>query len=348
MEDAHTTLLDLLSEFEEPVSNNSAKEGGGQIEGSESTASEPPGLKKRLSFFAVYDGHGGSSVAEYSGRYLHRYIALDKGFEAGNYREAIKNGFLKTDEELKRDPGYNIKPAGCTAVTALITDDWRVFCGNAGDSRAVLSRMGKAEPLSYDHKPMNADEARRIREAGGFVEFGRVNANTNMIGNLALSRAIGDFEFKQKHDFPPERQIVTCDPDIKEVQLSPGEDEFIIIACDGIWDCMTNQRAIDYIRNQISLGHSLSTISESIMDHCLAEDLDLQSVGADNMTVVIVALLDGSSVQEWEERIRERVRMGVIGGEEEEEQAVVVEEVGGGGFSLKGGGGGVREPILRH
>ncbi|KAJ3114459.1 Protein phosphatase 2C 2 [Phlyctochytrium bullatum] len=290
MEDAHTTLLDLLSDIQN--AQNGSVDANALIAAS----------KKRISFFAVYDGHGGAMVAEYSGKHLHRYIAMDKEFGLENYREAIKNGFLKTDEELKRDPVYNNSPAGCTAVTALITEDWRLFCGNAGDSRAVLSRNGRAVALSSDHKPQNTDEIRRIKEAGGFVEFGRVN------GNLALSRAIGDFEYKQRHDFPPERQIVTADPDIVEEKIQPENDEFVVIACDGIWDCMSNQEVVDFIRLKVAAGLTLGEVAEELMESCVADDLDHQTVGADNMTVLIVAILDGVTTTEWTEKIRQRVK----------------------------------------
>lgn len=70
------------------------------------------------------------------------------------------------------------------------------------------------------------EETSRIVSAGGFVEYGRVN------GNLALSRAIGDFEFKNNHGLPPEDQIVTANPDILVHELGE-EDEFLILACDG-------------------------------------------------------------------------------------------------------------------
>jgi protein phosphatase PTC2/3 len=69
-------------------------------------------------------------------------------------------------------------------------------------------------------------EKSRIMAAGGFVDYGRVN------GNLALSRAIGDFEFKRQSDLPPEQQIVTAMPDIIVHELAP-EDEFLVLACDG-------------------------------------------------------------------------------------------------------------------
>ena len=100
------------------------------------------------------------------------------------------------------------------------------FKGNAGDSRAVLGIKGRAKPLSYDHKPQNEAEKQRIQDAGGFVDFGRVN------GNLALSRAIGDFDFKKGASLTPEKQIVTAFPDVIEHEIS-ADDEFIVIACDG-------------------------------------------------------------------------------------------------------------------
>lgn len=89
-----------------------------------------------------------------------------------------------------------------------------------------MSVNGLAKPLSYDHKPTNKGENARIVAAGGFVEFGRVN------GNLALSRALGDFEFKQNPNVDAEHQIVTADPDIIVHEHTP-EDEFVVLACDG-------------------------------------------------------------------------------------------------------------------
>lgn len=72
-----------------------------------------------------------------------------------------------------------------------------------GDSRAVASVRGHAQLLSFDHKPNHDREMKRIKAAGGFVEFNRVN------GNLALSRALGDFNFKRNEHRVAEEQIVT-------------------------------------------------------------------------------------------------------------------------------------------
>lgn len=79
------------------------------------------------------------------------------------------------------------------------------------------------------------DEKNRITAAGGFVDFGRVN------GNLALSRAIGDFEFKKSAELSPENQIVTAYPDVDVHELT-DEDEFFVLACDGKWRTCASSR----------------------------------------------------------------------------------------------------------
>ncbi|CAI2179476.1 10160_t:CDS:10 [Funneliformis geosporum] len=241
--------------------------------------------KNGYSFFGVYDGHGGQNVAKYSGAHLHERIARDPQFSS-NLEDAIKNGFLGTDEDLKNDPQYANDPSGCTAVTAVVTpDDW-IFVGNAGDSRAVMSKDGDALPMSIDHKPLNKEESSRIQKAGGFVEFGRVN------GNLALSRAIGDFEFKQNPNLSPEEQIVT-ELIIRE------KTEFLVLACDGIWDCLSSQQVVNFIRRDIAQSKSLQTACENLMERCLAKDSELGGIGCDNMTVIIVGFLNGKNENDW-------------------------------------------------
>mmetsp|Transcript_10367 Transcript_10367/g.7284 ORF Transcript_10367/g.7284 Transcript_10367/m.7284 type:complete len:206 (-) Transcript_10367:254-871(-) len=133
------------------------------------------------------------------------------------------------------DLAYN---AGCTASTALITPT-HIYCANAGDSRTVLSERGKAVDLSIDHKPELPSEKTRIYQAGAVVEEGRVN------GTIAISRAIGDWEYKGR-SLPPEKMAVSAVPEIKVHQITSQAD-FLIIACDGIWDCMSSQQAVDYV-----------------------------------------------------------------------------------------------------
>ncbi|KAH8114519.1 PP2C-domain-containing protein [Phellopilus nigrolimitatus] len=253
-------------------------------------------------FFAVYDGHGGGTVAKYSGENVHKRLVNEEAYQEQQWDSALKRAFLDTDEDIRSDPRFFRDPSGCTAVAALVTHDGRIFVANAGDSRSVISVKGEVKPLSFDHKPLNETEMARIRHAGGYVEYGRVN------GNLALSRAIGDFEFKKNYVLTPEEQIITANPDIMEHKITE-EDEFFIIACDGIWDCLTSQQVVDIIRLQVSQRKELSEISEFICDHCLAPDTTSGAgVGCDNMTVLIIALLNGRTKEQWYDWVADRVK----------------------------------------
>ena len=129
--------------------------------------------------------------------------------------------------------------AGCTATVVLMTAT-EIYCANAGDSRTVMCEKNNAIELSSDHKPDLPEERSRIIKAGGEVVDGRVN------GMLALSRAIGDFDYKPVQ--PPKdaqpnwylnNHMVTAFPDVV-VKPMHKEVEFIILACDGIWDCKTS------------------------------------------------------------------------------------------------------------
>lgn len=279
-------------------------------------------LKDKIgySFFGVYDGHGGQNIAKYSGAHLHERIARDSEFPS-DIDKAMKNGFLGTDEDLKNDPTFSNDPSGCTAVTAIITPDNWVYVGNAGDSRAVISIQGLATEMSDDHKPVKKEESSRITKAGGFVEFGRVN------GNLALSRAIGDFEFKQNPNLSPEEQIVTAFPDVKKEKLT-DEAEFLVLACDGIWDCLSSQQVVSFIRRDlaeskvqtqpIDFKERLQKACENLMERCLAKDSELGGIGCDNMTVIIVGFLNGKTENEWYDWMASRY--GVVGPSYEENE----------------------------
>ena len=171
--------------------------------------------------------------------------------------------------------------AGCTAICATLQGR-KLVVANAGDSRAVLCRKGGiAEAMSFDHKPDNLIERERICKSGGFVAQNRVN------GQLAMSRAIGDFDFKQNDTLPASEQAVTCDPDIREVELEEG-DEFIILACDGIWDAISNEGAVRFIRNALRTEQKISTVVSKLLDRCLAETTSDMSLSTDNMTCIVV------------------------------------------------------------
>lgn len=237
-----------------------------------------------VSFFAVFDGHGGANVAKYAAKHMHKYI-LNRPEYPNDISTAMKQGFLDLDVAMLNDDSLKEQVAGSTAITVLIKDN-QIYCANAGDSRAIGCKNGSLVVLSSDHKPNNPEEMERIYNAGGSVEFNRVN------GNLALSRALGDFLFKRNQSLPPEQQIVTALPDVTINDLS--EDwNFLVLACDGIWDVLQNKKVIDLVIEQIAEGKYPEDICEELLNLCLAPVSTMGGLGGDNMSIILVCFLHG-------------------------------------------------------
>ena len=107
-----------------------------------------------------------------------------------------------------------------------------------------MCRKGVAEAQSEDHKPEMESEKTRIYKADGWISDGRVK------GNLNLTRGFGDLEYKQNKNLKPEEQMITANPDIKVVDFT-NDIDFVIIGCDGIWDCLKNQEACDFVSKRL-------------------------------------------------------------------------------------------------
>ncbi|KAF7391578.1 hypothetical protein HZH68_011121 [Vespula germanica] len=198
------------------------------------------------------------------------------------------------DKDDDEDDVLNIEEpgsdSGCTAVVAILKEN-ELYVANAGDSRCVLCRDGQALELSLDHKPEDEPEMKRIRKAGGKVTFdGRVN------GGLNLSRALGDHAYKQNTVLPPQEQMISALPDVRHITIEPERDEFMILACDGIWNFMSSQDVVQFIKTRLTEKYdNISKICEELFDHCLAPDTLGDGTGCDNMTAVIVRFKPPSS-----------------------------------------------------
>jgi len=208
--------------------------------------------------------------------------------------EEMKENYLRLQkfEQAEKGEDFCADSVGCTAICVVVRKE-DILAGNAGDSRAVLCRAGKQVELSFDHKPKDDIEKNRIEAAGGYLEHTPGGARVN--GNLNLSRAIGDLEYKKREDLKPEEQIICSTPDFLYKELTP-EDEFVILACDGIWDVMTNQEAVDFVRERLLKKMELGQIAQEVLDHCITEDpAKTNGLGTDNMTVLIVKLIGSST-----------------------------------------------------
>uniref|UniRef100_A0ACD5XKG9 Uncharacterized protein n=1 Tax=Avena sativa TaxID=4498 RepID=A0ACD5XKG9_AVESA len=188
-----------------------------------------------VSLFAVFDGHGGQNAAEFAAENMPKYMAGEikkvDGGDIDQVEEAVKKAYLKTDEEfLKRE-----ESGGACCVTALLHKGG-LTVSNTGDCRAVLSRAGKAEAITSDHRASRDDERERIESLGGFVVNYR--GTWRVQGSLAVSRGIGDAHLKQ---------WVVADPDTRTLLVDP-QCEFLLLASDGLWDKVDNQEAVDIAR----------------------------------------------------------------------------------------------------
>lgn len=136
--------------------------------------------------------------------------------------------------------------------------------------------------MSLDHKPDDDVELKRIKSAGGTVIDGRVN------GNLNLSRALGDHEYKVAKNVKPEDQMISAKPDIKRRSLN-GTD-LIVLGCDGIWEMKSNEEIGSMLHDEvIKKGKDLTKSTEELLGKLIAPNCDDEN-GLDNMTLIVVRL----------------------------------------------------------
>ncbi|CAM9604802.1 unnamed protein product, partial [Ectocarpus sp. 12 AP-2014] len=238
------------------------------------------------SFVAVFDGHGGALCAAYAGENMMRHVMETAEFaeyaestekDTTVLEKALYAAFLACDRSVKASQDANPEGdrSGSTAVASFVTPT-HVVLAHAGDSRAVLASGQKVAAATADHKPYNDGERARIEKAGGVVSMKRVD------GDLAVSRALGDFQYKDD-DLPPEECKVSPAPETRSFPRSP-QDEFLIVACDGIWDVMSDEDCTQAVREIFGEGESsMGLACEEILDMCLFQG------SRDNMSAVLVA-----------------------------------------------------------
>jgi len=193
------------------------------------------GITPEVSFYAVLDGHGGTFAAEYAEIHLLKNLvaALEDGLPVIT---AFQFAFLKTDEDLLKLCEENM--CGTTVVSCLIEHATKkIWCANVGDSRCILARNDVPCPLSMDHKPNRSDERERVRNAGGHISF-----NNYVNGRVAVTRALGDRLVKS---------VVIADPEITCTTITEG-DHYLVLACDGLYDVMTNQEILSAIYKRMN------------------------------------------------------------------------------------------------
>ncbi|EGG15203.1 protein phosphatase 2C-related protein [Cavenderia fasciculata] len=216
-------------------------------------------------YFAIYDGHGGRGAVDYTAKNLHLNLLKEIENDPENIQEDIKKSYLDTDEQMGNEP---IQFSGTTTITALLRKnndgEKHLYVANAGDARAVICKNAVAERLSYDHKGSDLEETKRIINAGGFVVNNRVN------GILAVTRSLGDHSMKE---------YVIGDPYQRSIKLEEGHSH-LILACDGLWDVVGDQEAIDIILKET--GSNAKQMSEKLLLTALRKG------STDNISIMVM------------------------------------------------------------
>ncbi|GAB2230899.1 hypothetical protein Droror1_Dr00015196 [Drosera rotundifolia] len=162
-----------------------------------------------------------------------------------DWERGMAKCFEKMDDEVAGRGGEEMRSGGALGSTAVVVVVGKeaVVVGNWGDSRAVLCRGGSGVRLSSDHKPDRPDEFARIEAAGGLV----INYDgARVMGVLATSRSIGD------HYLMP---FVISRPEVN-VYRRTSDDEFLILATDGLWDVLSDQEACQLAKSCLYGGNS--------------------------------------------------------------------------------------------
>lgn len=231
-----------------------------------------------IGLFAVYDGHAGTEVASYLEQELFNKILAHPNFRS-DPGKTITEIYFSTDKRIldkaKDETDFR---AGSTATTAfLLNNNRRLVVANVGDSRAVLARNGKAIEVSVDHEPQKPEEREMVESKGGEVALSPMGGVYRVDKRLNMSRAFGDYVIKDH---------LSVEPDIWDSSLS-DEDDFLIVASDGLWKVMNNDESVELVLAQSSAQGAAKVLAASA----------LRRGSRDDISVLVVCLKDLSSLK---------------------------------------------------
>lgn len=237
------------------------------------------------SYYAVFDGHGGIFTARQCESSLlntlmkHVY-KQEETHTVVNMPLALTSAFEELDQKIMTHKEYpEWKKDGSTAAVVFMVNN-ALWAANVGDTEILLGKntdndnyQNRYKILSLKHKPDDPSEEERIKDAQGYVAFGRV------CGMLAVSRAFGDAFLKQPIKT---KDMVSVTPYITSYEIEP-DDGFLIIGCDGLWDVLTYEKAYEHVVG-MRQTHNPQEIAQSLVN------LALELKTRDNVTVIIVFL----------------------------------------------------------
>lgn len=233
--------------------------------------------KAPINYYAVYDGHGGKHVSKFLSKSLPQCFT-DKRVTYPLKKTFVKHLYNHWQNVLKTEHTNEATDTGstCSIVIHFKKDD-RDYLNvlNTGDSRSVICRNNIAIALTKDHKPNWSEEKARITQLGGEPQFDGFDWR---IKDLSVSRAFGDISAEP---------YITCMPDIFAYKLS-HDDKFVILACDGLWDVLVNQDAVNFVLDNCYDPRTGSRINKHINVAKRLGELAIARGSTDNVTVLVI------------------------------------------------------------
>lgn len=255
---------------------------------------------KEVNLFGVLDGHGvnGHLISQFVANYIKKYFKLDQALQRAknskeiyhlltenNYKK-IKNAFTSAEKALLNYPNEIDANFSGTACILVFQIGNRVICANVGDSRAIMIKDRKTIlQLSIDHKPELKEEQQRIISYGGEIarenEIGRYRVwiKGKNVPGIAISRSIGDIVASSIGVIPL--------PEIKEFILD-DECKYIIIASDGLWEFMSNERVFKTTRKFYNYNQAES-ICQTLIEKA-TKQWEKVDYARDDITVISILL----------------------------------------------------------
>jgi protein phosphatase 2C family protein 2/3 len=268
----------------------------------------------QLALIGVFDGHAGRECAEYASEFMIENLSTQDAFKQKDFGAALTKAFVQTDEEFREWALENENISGSTAICVLFHNR-RIYVANSGDCRAVLCRKGSAVDLSSDHKPTREDERDRIELAGGWIDsqdvlnipklyalglehtelldehhelIGWVTVH-KVMGALGMTRSMGDVlikstklaeNFESCYEEGFQGELIIAEPEILTDEIT-AEDDFLVVACDGLWDVFSSQMCVEFISAELDKG----TERNEVVNKLIARALELGTL--DNVSVTI-------------------------------------------------------------
>jgi serine/threonine protein phosphatase PrpC len=233
----------------------------------------------KINIYGVYDGHGGKYISRFLAKNLPQYF-LKKDLLYPLSSKYIKETFTNVQNILEKQHEAQSDYCGSTCLLVIeYKNEGKRYLDimNLGDSRCVISKRNIAQTITKDHKPNWPDEKKRIQKLGGEIYYDGVDWR---IGDLSVSRAFGDGDSKP---------YISCIPDIFRYRIS-HRDQFMIIACDGLWDVLNAQDVVNFVVSQ-SYDLEGNRINKKINIAKMIAELALKKGSTDNVTVLVIFFL---------------------------------------------------------